>query len=807
MSVMVLLVAFHLFVIAVTMYFGIAHLRDLARINAAMQVVGVRKVLRRRLLLLGATTLPLFAFLVLVPDPWSGKVDIEILDPGVELASWDAAALARTPHDKWRPATTRDLKFILIGGRQHRVLRVRIPPRPNTDPYVAELAYPFLARLDFLLVEGDVEIKRGSSGLDRPFSFAMHRGLYYSFDVPTDASAERMLYVGTESNGLTNLTIQLMDERTFQLATTFRALVMALTIGAFLGIMLYNLAMSLSVRDKVYVYYLVYQCLLAVFMLTYTGMVETLIPILGHENFQIRAYLNYLLILLMVASLGEFYCRFIAVKDNFPWASRGMRFLTWVALALVVPSMFLDLGSAGLLALPFLAIAITAGIAFMLPIINYRYVFYTGISLVGLGVSTILHVAGIFGLLPDNFVLEFLYGFGGVWEAIFLSLAIGDKISMMREQRNSIASALEDGGSLSRVNQVVGRSFSRNYVPREWNVSVVFINIADFSRFTERMAVPELYPLLSREMREIGRIVKEHHGSIDRSLGDGLLCYFGYERPGAPSQHARDAYQAARRIQERSIAQVLDGDAAATIVFPLSIGINAANVLVANLSSERENDFTMIGSGVNLASRLNAVCSPFRIIVSEEFKALLDKGGEQVEDLNEIFVSIKHHQDLLRAFECNPFKKVPGRLAKAERAYLDLMGYSRKEGRFRIKGKVTLELRSPRGSFSLTDFSLDGLGMAGPLLISHKTVLELEFMCKDAWVLAPLRTQLLHKVQAEVRWCRTNGDRFEHGLRFIGLNAAHKEIIFEFLNSLFTRTNLDQLPGRGGDGDPYDSVA
>jgi hypothetical protein len=320
------------------------------------------------------------------------------------------------------------------------------------------------------------------------------------------------------------------------------------------------------------------------------------------------------------------------------------------------------------------------------------------------------------------------------------------------------------------------------------------------------MAIPELYPLLSREMREIGRIVKEHHGSIDRSLGDGLLCYFGYEKAGTPVQHARDAYQAARRIQERSIAQVLDGDTAATIVFPLSIGINAANVLVANLSSERENDFTMIGSGVNLASRLNAVCSPFRIIVSEEFKALLDKGGEPVEALKEIYVSIKHHEDLLRAFECNPFIKVPDRLAQAERAYLDLMGYSRKEGRFRIRGKVKVELRSPRGSFELADFSLDGLGMAGPLLISHKTVLELEFLCSDPWVLAPLRTQLLHKVQAEVRWCRTNGDRFEHGLRYIGLNAAHKEIIFEFLNQLFTRTNLDQMPGRSGDDDSYDGV-
>jgi hypothetical protein len=63
--------------------------------------------------------------------------------------------------------------------------------------------------------------------------------------------------------------------------------------------------------------------------------------------------------------------------------------------------------------------------------------------------------------------------------------------------------------------------------------------------------------------------------------------------------------------------------------------------------------------------------------------------------LKEIYVSIKHHEDLLRAFECNPFTKVPGRLAQAERAYLDLMGYSRKEGRFRIRGKVKVELRSP----------------------------------------------------------------------------------------------------------------
>ena len=60
--------------------------------------------------------------------------------------------------------------------------------------------------------------------------------------------------------------------------------------------------------------------------------------------------------------------------------------------------------------------------------------------------------------------------------------------------------------------------------------------------------------------------------------------------------------------------------------FPLRIGMNTANVVIGNLGGEKRTDYTMIGEGVNYASRLESACNSFKISLSETTHALLSIG-------------------------------------------------------------------------------------------------------------------------------------------------------------------------------------
>ena len=547
-------------------------------------------------------------------------------------------------------------------------------------------------------------------------------------------------------------------------------------------------------RERIYLYYFLYQGILFVFMMTYTGLAFTLLPFLADNTYYLMSYLQFELLLLLTIAVSSFYGEFLGLKANFPYGFLSLRLIQMTGIVLVPALALLNLGAAALLTVTYLGVSVLFGMLYYIPLAHLRHVYYFILSFIDLGVSVILHLLSVLGMMPGGFFADFMFGFGGVWEAIFLSLAIGDRINTMRAERKTINDAIFDKKALSGLNQVLGGSFARNYVPREWNVSIVFIDIAGFSSITEKIPAETLYSQLSREMREIAHIVKRHNGTIDRSLGDGFLCYFGYETISTPKRHARDAYQAAMEIQLRSIENILSKPPEEQVVFPLCIGIYAADVLVANLSPDNSNDFTMIGSGVNLASRLNAACNPFRILVSEKFKSILDESGGSNEEFHEIFVSIKHQQELIKAYECNPLFSHLERLAMVEKIYLEMMGYSRKEGRYRIEGPTVVQLASSHGHFIAYDFSMGGLGMRGETLICRKSLISLEVICENQRVMAPLVASMLHKIQAEVRWCRCVEGHYEHGVRFIGLNDEQKEIIFHFFSALFAPNQLTQKP-------------
>jgi class 3 adenylate cyclase len=783
--------------IAVGGFYGSRHLRDVAKIFAIMEDGPAQRARSlRRIFWVLAATVPIFSAIVLLPDPWPSAFVVELLDDPQLLTKFDAKALSAIAEERWRPSTPAAVKRVAF-GREVVILRARIPPSSHDVAYVARTLFPTIASLDFLLTLNGREVERAAAGLERPLDAATYRSLFFSFNIPVVGDGERVVYTRLESDGMIDASLEILSERDFNQHNTVHMLLVALTVGAFLGIMIYNLLLSISIRERIYAYYLVYQLVMLAFTVVYSGLIWAAFPVVADLGYVFLSYLQYFLLILMVPPVVLFYSDFIAAKANFPWGYRGMVFLARAPIVLIPIAMTMRQGYCNILTLSFLGVAIVVGFLPLLPMINYRFVFLGVLSLLGLSVSTGVHMLSVIALVPSNFIVELLYAFGALWEALFLSMAIGEKIRSMRETHASIADAMSEGMAPSRANQILGRAFSRNYVPREWSVSILFISIPDFARYGDKIPMAILHRLVAREMRAIEAIIKAHGGIIDRSLGDGVLCYFGHEEIGLSARHARQAFEAARKIQERAVLTITPIADGKRVIFPMRIGINAESVLVANLSDDRLYDFTMIGSGVNLASRLNAACGPFRILTSESFRNAVEGVGGGTGEFTEIFVSVKHRANLVRAYEVNPHERTPSRLEEAERAYFDLMDYSRKESRQLIRRGSPVGLSCELGEFRLSDFSFDGLGLVGPVLVSQQAVLHLAFALPDHERAEELARRLLGRVQVEVRWSRSKRGEFMHGVRYIGLNREQKDVLFQFLTALYRPDELSATANAG----------
>lgn len=129
-------------------------------------------------------------------------------------------------------------------------------------------------------------------------------------------------------------------------------------------------------------------------------------------------------------------------------------------------------------------------------------------------------------------------------------------------------------------------------------VVVVFADLAEYTRLSGRLAPEDVHSLLGRFFDVVDGIVAEHGGTIDKHIGDNVMALFG-----APIAHGNDAERAVRAALAMHARVGRLGDEL-SLTLRLSIGIAAGQVMASGLGSAHHREYTVIGSSVNLAARL-----------------------------------------------------------------------------------------------------------------------------------------------------------------------------------------------------------
>jgi class 3 adenylate cyclase/phosphoglycerate-specific signal transduction histidine kinase len=159
---------------------------------------------------------------------------------------------------------------------------------------------------------------------------------------------------------------------------------------------------------------------------------------------------------------------------------------------------------------------------------------------------------------------------------------------------------------------------------RRKKLTIFFSDLEGFTETTERLESEDLTQLLNHYLTEMSKIALQFGGTIDKYVGDAILIFFGDPETKGVKGDALACVKMA--IAMRKKMRELDGVwRASGIEKPprCRTGINTGFCTVGNFGSEDRMDYTIIGSGVNLASRLEQMAPPGEILISYETYALV----------------------------------------------------------------------------------------------------------------------------------------------------------------------------------------
>jgi adenylate cyclase len=172
--------------------------------------------------------------------------------------------------------------------------------------------------------------------------------------------------------------------------------------------------------------------------------------------------------------------------------------------------------------------------------------------------------------------------------------------------------------------------------PARRDAVVMFADLKGFTKYSEGKSPEEVATFLNRCWSVAADVVERHGGVINKYMGDGFLAIFGV--PLALDDAEEAAAKTALELQ-REMAPVLEEEN-----LELCLGLHAGPMIVGGIGSESRCEFTVIGSTVNLASRLESLNRTLSTrcltseIVAEKISGTWDmthRGGQRVKGVTD----------------------------------------------------------------------------------------------------------------------------------------------------------------------------
>jgi class 3 adenylate cyclase len=153
--------------------------------------------------------------------------------------------------------------------------------------------------------------------------------------------------------------------------------------------------------------------------------------------------------------------------------------------------------------------------------------------------------------------------------------------------------------------------------PHRCEVAVLFVDLRDFTRFTNTADADHVMQVLDEYYRVVGSILDRHGATIGGFDGDGVMAYIGDPMP--VDHPAREALIVAVEIA-RELDRLLDGWSVANAPLGYGIGIAFGVATLGVVGFEGRSDYTPVGAVVNLAARLCSDARAGEIVIDDALR-------------------------------------------------------------------------------------------------------------------------------------------------------------------------------------------
>jgi adenylate cyclase len=170
--------------------------------------------------------------------------------------------------------------------------------------------------------------------------------------------------------------------------------------------------------------------------------------------------------------------------------------------------------------------------------------------------------------------------------------------------------------------------------------TVLFSDIRGFTTHSEALGPQGTVAMLNEYFTLMVDVIQSEGGMLDKFIGDAIMAGFG-----VPVPHEDDGDRAVRaaiamitELRRWNTQRASEGRAAIDI----GIGLNTDNIVSGNIGSKKRMDYTMIGDGVNLASRLESACKQYGAhILMSEFTCKRLRGTYRMREIDLLLVKGK----------------------------------------------------------------------------------------------------------------------------------------------------------------------
>jgi len=474
-----------------------------------------------------------------------------------------------------------------------------------------------------------------------------------SFLLNLPPSSQGLYYLRYQDKGSVSFSLKLWPPRQHELKTVREGHAHAFYYCVLLAIALYMLLVYRMLRVRTYLLYVLYILCLVLWQMAYNGILNLMIW--PRANW-INNHAIPLLICATAATAIVFTRDFLNTRQHAPRSHRWLTILL-VLFACAAPlSLLPNYGPAArvsaLLAIVLAPSVISIG--FLCWRKGYRAARYFTIAWFALLSGTLALGLKSFGLLPSVFWTEYGQHIGSLLEVILLSLALVDQVTLMKAEKDKaqkLALTIQKQShekleeqvrqrtrELQQSNlqlQTLSAKLSKYLSPQLYHsiftgqqdvvrqagrkkLTIFFSDLEGFTELSDTIESEDLTGILNTYLTRMTEIALDHGGTLDKFIGDAVMVFFGDPETRGVKEDAVACVRMAMAMRQalRDLPTGLD-EAVLHADLHVRMGINTGFCTVGNFGAENRLDYTIIGSQVNLASRLESIAGQDQILISQ----------------------------------------------------------------------------------------------------------------------------------------------------------------------------------------------